>query len=121
MSSATFKAARSMGKFSETLIGTDGRDHFNDGAGDDIIVVDWGDHFNVDVEMTIYGDSIAGALDEGNHDSVGFDGEYEQFNRSVKQMTTGVAMSKYKTYCPALLVGHEQAYDIEIYHSLISG
>ena len=47
-------------EFSETLIGTDGRDHFNDGAGDDIIVGGLGgDHFNVDGSNdTIYGDAI---------------------------------------------------------------
>ena len=61
-------------------------DHFNDGAGDDIIVGGLGgDHFNVDSgNDKIYGDAIDRSLDDGDHDTVRFDGEFEQFKLSVK-------------------------------------
>ena len=103
-------------EFSETLIGTDGRDHFNDGAGDDIIVGGLGgDHFNVDRgNDTIYGDSIAGALGEGNHDSVRFDGEYEQFKLSVKTDDDGRRYIEVQDLLSgAFGLGTNKLYDIE--------
>jgi Ca2+-binding RTX toxin-like protein len=103
-------------EFSETLIGTDGRDHFNDGAGDDIVVGGLGgDHFNVDSgNDTIYGDTVAGSLEDGDHDSVRFDGEYEQFKLSVKTDESGRRYIEVQDLLPgAFGLGTNNLYDIE--------
>ena len=103
-------------EFSETLIGTDGRDHFNDGAGDDVVVGGLGgDHFNVDRgNDTIYGDTIAGTLDDGDHDSVRFDGEYEQFKLSIQTDVDGRRYIEVQDLLPgAFGLGTNKLYDIE--------
>jgi len=103
-------------EFSETLVGTDGRDHFNDGAGDDIIVGGLGgDHFNVDRgNDTIYGDAVNGALGDDDHDSVRFDGEYEQFKLSVKTDDDGRRYIEVQDLLPGTFgLGTNKLYDIE--------
>ena len=103
-------------EFSETLMGTDGRDHFNDGAGDDIVVGGLGgDHFNVDSgNDTIYGDTIAGSLEDGHQDSARFDGEFEQFKLSVKTDDDGRRFIEVQDLLPgAFGLGTNKLYDIE--------
>ena len=103
-------------EFSETLTGTDGRDHFNDGAGDDIVIGGLGgDHFNIDRgNDTVYGDALEGSLDDGEHDSVRFDGDFEQFKLIVKFEESGRRFIEVTDLLPGEFgLGTNKLYDIE--------
>jgi Ca2+-binding RTX toxin-like protein len=104
-------------EFGEMLVGTSGRDHFNDGGGDDIIIGGaGGDHFNVDGgDDIVFGDNQEGALDDGESDTARFAGDYEQFKLSVNyEADTGRRFLEVVDLLPGDFgLGSNKLYDIE--------
>jgi len=63
---------------------------------------------------TIYGDAIDRSLDDGDHDTVRFDGEFEQFKLSVKAEESGRRYIEVKDLLQGDLgLGINKLYDIE--------